>query len=139
MAQKGKRIADEVRQEYLEWLMTPPTEREPRTKSEVAAVLGVSERTLYNWEGSEEFQSALKGAKLKWGTRMVPEILGELMRIVSSAAKDSDRVSAARVLLNHLNVDVDDKADTPTSEQVAAVTKALEDAGYRVIGEQGSN
>lgn len=139
MAQKGKRIADEVRQEYLEWLMTPPTEREPRTKGEVAAALGVSERTLYNWEGSEEFQSALKGAKLKWGTRMVPEILGELMRIVNSAPKESDRVSAARVLLNHLNVDVDDKSDTPTSEQVAAVTKALEDAGYRVIGEQDSN
>src|SRR5690606_41148391 len=45
MAQKGKRIADEVRQEYLEWLMTPPTEREPRTKSEVAAVLGVDRKS----------------------------------------------------------------------------------------------
>jgi hypothetical protein len=73
---------EEVRREYLNWLMTPGSEREPGTKSDFATFYGVSRSTLYDWENSEDFQNQLRTLKSKWGVRWHGDILNRLMQIV---------------------------------------------------------
>ena len=54
--------------EYLEWLVTPPSERMPRTQLEMARVLSVDPKTLRRWEKKPIF-------KKEWDRR-VSEIQG---------------------------------------------------------------
>ena len=54
--------------EYLEWLVTPPSERMPRTQLEMAKVLAVDPKTLRRWEKKPVF-------KKEWDRR-VSEIQG---------------------------------------------------------------
>lgn len=54
--------------EYLEWLVTPPSERMPRTQLEMARVLAVDPKTLRRWEKKPVF-------KKEWDRR-VSEIQG---------------------------------------------------------------
>lgn len=132
MSQGYRKINAETKQEYLNWLLTPPTERSPRSKDAMAEQLGVTARTLYNWENSEEFQAELKSVKAKWGTRWYGDILGRLKGIIDEGT-DRDAISAARVLLGHLHVEVEDKSHDPTEDQVAAIRELLEGQGYKVI------
>lgn len=132
MAQQGRKVDASIREDYLNWLLTPPVEREPRTKTEKAAELGVTERTLYNWENSEEFQEAMRSVKAKWGTRWYGEILGRLMNVVDEGT-DKDAISAARVLLQHLHVESESQTHDPTEDQVNAIREVLEGQGYKVI------
>ena len=128
----GKKYDDSVREEYLNWLMTPPGQREPSTKKELALQLKVSERTLYNWEGSDEFQKEMRTLKGKWGVRWYGDILGRLMSVVQEG-QDGNAIRAAQVLLQHLEIAPVKADEVVTSEEVKAIAKALEDRGYKVV------
>ncbi len=128
----GKKYDDSVRKEYLNWLMTPPGQREPATKKELAVVLKVSERTLYNWEGSDEFQREMRTLKGKWGVRWYGDILGRLMAVVQDG-QDGNAIRAAQVLLQHLEIAPEKADEVVTSEAVAAIAEALKDKGYKVV------
>lgn len=54
--------------EYLEWLVTPQPERQPRTQGQLAQKLGVDPTTLRRWEKKPSF-------KKEWDKR-VSEIQG---------------------------------------------------------------
>lgn len=43
---------------YMDWLTTPPSERSPRSKSQLAQLLRVSVRTLENWAEQPEFRTS---------------------------------------------------------------------------------
>lgn len=50
-------LLDEKETRLLNWLLTPEHEREPSTKAELAAELGVSTQTLRRWEQYEHFEA----------------------------------------------------------------------------------
>jgi DNA-binding XRE family transcriptional regulator len=131
---KGNRHIDpSVREEYLQWLLTPPTEREPAQKREMAEHLGVSEPTLFRWEKSEEFQEALRNVKQQWGAAFQVDILSRLIDIIHSGT-DTAAIQAAKVLLPHIDAGPKETAEDELSEaHLAAIRKALEEEGYEVI------
>jgi hypothetical protein len=130
----NKNIPETVKLEYLEWLLTPPAERDPKTKPEMAAQLDVSLRSLYNWENSDLFQEKLSDVKRKWGARFYGEILGRLMDVVQNGT-DRDAGSATRVLLGHLVVDDVKESDkvSVNTESLEKLKAALKAEGYTVI------
>ena len=114
--------------------MLPPGEREPSTKTAMAEHLGVSMRTLYNWEGEPEFQAKLRNLKIEWGNRWYPDILQRLMDVVLNGPP-AQSVQASKVLLQHIdikeekeaaNVDLDEKL----REKMIEVAREL---GYEVL------
>lgn len=126
-----RNIPDEVRDDYLNWLMTPPTERDPQTKTAWAEQYGVAYNTLQYWEDSEEFKAALRGLKTKYGARWHAEILDEVMGVVRDGSPTA-KVSAAKLLLQHLDLgEKEDKATEVIPEAVEAIKKALEEQGYK--------
>lgn len=131
---KGNRYIDpKLKVAYLEWLMTPPGNREPTTKLAMAEELGISFKTLYNWESEPEFQEKLRGLKLQWGSRWYPDILAKLMDIVLNGPP-AQSVAAAKVLLAHIDIKDESKKEIEySSEALEALTKALEKEGYDVI------
>lgn len=131
---KGNRyIAPETKVAYLEWLMTPPGEREPTAKTAMAEELGVSFKTLYNWESEPEFQEKLRGLKLQWGSRWYPDILAKLMDTVLNGPP-AQSVSAAKVLLAHIDIKDESKKETEySSDALEKISKALQDAGYDIL------
>lgn len=132
---KGKRWVDpKVKQEYLDWLLTLPGEREPASKKAMAEKLGVHWRTLYNWEGTEEFQEAIRRVKLEWGSRWYPDVLVRLMDIVQNGPP-AQSVQASKVLLQHIDVKDVKEVDSPEfekelQERMKAIAREL---GYEVM------
>lgn len=128
-----RHIPDYVKDEYLEWLLTPPAEREPGTKEEFAAQHGIVSGTLRNWEKTDRFQDELRKLKGLWGARWYGDILGRLMSIVV-AGGDGAAIQASKVLLQHLEVgSADEQADGPSKEQLDAIRSALVEEGYTVV------
>ena len=119
--------------EYLEWIMTPPGQREPTTKEAMAEHLGVTARTLYNWESESVFQEKLRGLKLEWGSRWYPDILNKLMDTVMNGPPAQSN-GAAKILLNHIDIG-DQKKDQIefSNEMIEGITKALKKEGFEVI------
>jgi hypothetical protein len=132
---KGRRNIDKsVKDKYLDWLMSPPSERDPATKLEVAVVLGVVPSTLYLWEATTEFQDELRQLKIKWGVKFHGEILGRLMWIVTNGT-DTASIAAAKVLLPHIDTGPREvKEDDLTEEHLIAIREALKNEGYEVTG-----
>jgi hypothetical protein len=136
MAQGNRYIAPELKTEYLEWLMTPPGEREPPTKEAMALHLGVSSRTFYNWESEPHFQEKLRSLKLEWGSRWYPDILARLMDVVMNGPP-AQSVGAAKVLLSHIEIKDEKAGDLPEMEKelLKKMTAILKELNYEVIGE----
>ena len=125
----------EIRAQYLEWIMTPPAEREPQYKKDIAKKLGVNRSTLYKWENETDFQEQLRELKTKWGLRWHGEILGRLMKIVTEGA-DSQSIQAAKILLQHWDlspIDVESKDMSP--KKVMELAEWLNEKGYSTINE----
>ena len=135
MIMQGKRWIDPaLKVEYLEWLMQPPGEREPSSKTDMAEQLGVSLRTLYNWEAEPEFQEKLRSLKIEWGNRWYPDILNRLMEI-GLHGPPAQSVQALKVLLGHIDVkEIKADNDVIINEELAKRLKKLaEELGYEVL------
>lgn len=115
--------------EYLNWLLTPPGERDPKTKGAFAESIGVAVKSLYNWEHSEWFQSQIRQARGPLYASWYGDIVGRMKEIVDTGiAKDA--IAAARVLLPHLDVAEDDRQGEIDEE---ALMKALAAMGIRIV------
>lgn len=55
-------LDDPRKQRLLEWELTPPATRQPKTLKDLAADMGVSDRTLRDWKDKPEFQAAWRVA-----------------------------------------------------------------------------
>jgi hypothetical protein len=128
---KGYRNIDRsVKEDYLEWLMTPPAEREPSTKTEVAEQLGVAISTLWRWEQEPEFQEELRSLRAKWGIRFHADILARLMTIVQEGT-DTAAIQASKVLLPHIDTGPKPVSEEDISdEELRAIARALNEQGY---------
>ena len=128
-------IAPEVKAEYLEWLMTPPGERDPATKQAMAEHLGVADKTLYTWEKEPHFQEKLRTLKLEWGSRWYPDILSRLHDVVMNGPP-AQSVAAAKVLLSHIDIKDITKDDVPEMEKelLHKMKAILKELDYDVIG-----
>lgn len=105
---------------YIEWLTTPPHARDPRTERELAAVLDVYPKTLYNWRHDREFREV-------WQDNTDQVIGGEdrrqaVMDALFQAAKDEHNprhVQAAKLYLDAIG------AMSPQRVDVTVNNKAL--------------
>ena len=128
-----RNINDEVKKEFIDWLMTPPSERAPATKTEMAEHLGVSLKTLYNWEKTDEVRASLRRLKIEWGARWHGDILQRLMEIVTEGPP-AQSVSAAKILLQHLDTGTPEAEDKALNDDERHKLKvALEEEGWAVI------
>ena len=94
--------------EYLDWLSTAPSERQPSTKVNFAAQLGVNRKTLNRWEQNKVFRdqweqrvSAIQGS---------PERTQRLLDTLYNSAIDGDTRSA------HLYLQATNRMAPPTIE-----------------------
>jgi hypothetical protein len=90
---------------YVNWLLTPPSERDPKTKTALAESLGVSLQTLANYSKEAWVQREI-GDKARRVARVdkLPAVLENLYAIAAGDAesKPSEQVSAAKVLMDWL-------------------------------------
>lgn len=57
MGMKEELVLTQPQQEYLEWLCTVPSERQPVSKNKMAEHLGVDVKTLRRWEKKPAFRT----------------------------------------------------------------------------------
>lgn len=124
---------DDKKELYLEWLLTPPAERSPRTKREFAEYIGVAHKTLYNWERSDWFINQIRKVKGTLSVRWYGDIVNRMKDVVDSG-NDRDAINAAKLLLQHLEVP-DVKTDDGVDEEKLA--KALEEMGFTIVKSNG--
>jgi len=89
-------IADDARKvRFLDWLTTPPHERDPQTQTALAEELGVSTRLLRLWKADPAFRAAWdKQAKDIIGD---PEKIQRLLEDIYEGARDRNETLASRV------------------------------------------
>jgi hypothetical protein len=89
----------EVQRRYLDWLCTPPSERQPVSKNKFAELVGKSARTLRDWEAKPVFRDEWeRRAKDVQGS---PERHQRVLDTLFQKAADGD-VQAAKLWLTAL-------------------------------------
>lgn len=91
------RLDDPRKDRLLQWLLTAPAQREPSTKKALSGELGVSDRTLRDWEADPSFETAWRlGFKAVAGsTERTKAIMDQLYSDATDATNDR-RVQAAK-------------------------------------------
>ena len=79
-------------QQYLDWLCTAPSERQPPSKHKMALHLGVNETTLRRWEKKDVFLTQWKAAVDE--VQGSPERTARLLDTLYAKALDGDTKSA---------------------------------------------
>jgi len=106
--QTGYADAQERRERYLEWLLTPEAERTPSTKARLAESLGVSTQTLRNYAKDPWLQREL----IQRGRALARvERAQDVLESLFAQAKDPQNprsVQAAKVFLDWISKTVDD-------------------------------
>jgi hypothetical protein len=122
---------EEKAREYLEWLLTPPAERSPKSKAEFAAQIGVVPKTLYNWEKMEWFLREVRTAKGPLLAAWYGDVVGRIKSVVDNGS-DKDAIAAARLLMSLLELPEErsGKAAGSGIEEAAAAFKAL---GFELV------
>lgn len=129
-----RNIDPDIKKEYLNWLLTPPGQREPSTKKEFAEQYEIERKTLYNWEDEPEFQEEMRSIKVKWGNRWHADLLAELYRIALGSDSDNHRINAIRTLLSHLDVPENDKVSDEVHDEAARkIMEFLNEKGFKTI------
>lgn len=127
---------EEEAQAYLQWLLTPPAQRSPKTKREFAESIGVGFKTLYNWEKTDWFIKEMRAAKGPLFAAWYGDIMGRMKEVVDTGA-DKDAVMAARLLMSLLELP-EDQVKTQTSNTDDFV-KALEAMGLEIVAKADVN
>ena len=108
---------------FIEWLTTPPTQRQPPTEAEFARMIDVHVKTLYNWKHDREFREVWQGE--------TDQVIGDLdkrqavLDALYSAASDPRNprhVAAAKLYLDAI------KQMTPEREAANRAVGSLTDA-----------
>jgi len=128
--------SSEKARDYLDWLLTPRAQRVPKTKREFAESIGVSFKTLYNWEKTDWFLKEVKSAKGPLLAAWYGDIMGRLKSIVDEGS-DKDSVMAARLLLTQLELP-EEKGVSAIPQSVEDMLEAMKALGMKVVEETGS-
>jgi len=88
----------------LEWVLTPPVKREPKTKTALAAVLGIDRRTLHDWLNEPVFRARWEkeSKDIIGDPSKVAEVIENmrLMALDGNMRTPSARVGAAKLYLD---------------------------------------
>lgn len=91
------------KQRFLEWLLTPVSERNPRTMQELADELGVERRTLTNWKTTDrEFMEAWEARYL--ATIGSPERKQKLLDVLERTASDPDDPKHVQAIKTYFDI-----------------------------------
>lgn len=112
----------EPQRRYLEWLCTPPMERQPASKNKFAAEVGYSARTLRDWEAKPLFREEWE--KRSKDIQGSPERHQQVLDTLFAKATADGDVQAAKLWLTAM-----DKITPPTVKVDQTVTskKAIAD------------
>ena len=140
----GSSATEERKESYIEWLLTPKSERKPNTKTQFADVIGVSTQTLRNYARDPKVQSELirRGRAINKVER-AQDVLDSLYNMATGQgdleyrATPAAAVSAAKVWLDWTDQQVSEGNDIPLEELskeellelVSRVYDAVDDSG----------
>lgn len=114
-------VSDWRHREYIEWLVTPPAERDPDTTQGFADKIGVTTTTLAAWRRNAEFLAAWEHTyRLTVGS---PEKQNKVMQELLSTATDRTdprQVQAARLYLEAVEAVKPKKVDVTVTNGRAA-------------------
>lgn len=104
----GSSQTRESQEVYVQWLVTPASEREPQTKSALAEQLGVTLRTLNYWE-----KTPFVVKRVSQETRNHAKVVNAstVLDALYTTATDTDsprQVSAAKVYLDYIDKGVEE-------------------------------
>ncbi|MEW6016476.1 MAG: phBC6A51 family helix-turn-helix protein [Pseudomonadota bacterium] len=88
---------ENARQAFAAWLATPKGYRVPATYTEMAAQLGVTERTLYNWAIDDDVQEAVSKAMVQQAADGLTAAMDALAKIAADPS-NKNAVNAQRLL-----------------------------------------
>lgn len=127
---RSSREAKQQRQAaYLAWLLLPKDEREPRTKTEMAARLGVTIQALLGYERDPAFADEVRS---RLGHAFKVDRLPALFEALYVTATDPDnprQVTAARTLLEWFGRSQAEASNQHLSELTDEQLAALAEAG----------
>jgi len=84
---------------YVEWLLLPPSNREPKTKTALAEQLGVTYNTLNNYDREPYVQRELtERARASFKTVSLTEVLASLRDIATGRAYETTHGGEVRVV-----------------------------------------
>jgi hypothetical protein len=95
---------DPRKQRFIDWLVTPPTKREPRNQALLAEEMQLSERTLVKWKTEDDFRQAWQERSLKvvGNPDRAKEVLDSLF-LVARDVRARNHVSAAKLYLEAID------------------------------------
>jgi hypothetical protein len=114
---------DPEKMRFIEWLTTPPTQRQPPTEAEFARMIDVHVKTLYNWKHDREFREVWQGE--------TDQVIGDLdkrqqvldtLYEAASDPRNPRHVAAAKLYLEAI------KQMTPEREAANRAVGSLTDA-----------
>ncbi len=100
MKQNDELTLNSTQQQYVEWLCTAPSERQPATKKAMAVHLGVDITTLRRWEKKDVFRQAWKDSVDE--VQGSPERTQRLLDTLYAKGLDGD-VKSAQLYLQATN------------------------------------
>jgi hypothetical protein len=128
----GSSLKRERQEAYIEWLLTPKAERQPRTKQDLAEMLGVTPMTLRNYTRDPFFQQELsKRGKAINKVERASDVLDALYRRAIDVDEGAPAVTAAKVWLEYTDKAVADMAaadleEMPKDELLALIEKVYD-------------
>ena len=121
---------DPRKMQFIEWLVTPPTKREPRSQDLLAIELGVAHRSLSKWKTEEDFRKVWQERSLKvvGNPDRAKEVLDSLF-LVARNPNARNHVPAAKLYLEaidaikpkQLNVSISHDASKLSDEELDAL------------------
>ncbi|KKL86154.1 hypothetical protein LCGC14_1947560 [marine sediment metagenome] len=136
----GSSLTEMRKEAYIEWLLTPTSERVPSTKKEFAAMYEVTTQTLRNYARDPKVQSELvrRGRAINKVER-AQDVLDSLYNMATSKgdleyrATPAAAVSAAKVWLDWTDQQVSEGNDIPLEELSKEELLALVSRVYDVV------
>jgi hypothetical protein len=119
---------------YMEWLLTPPADREPRHRNGLAELFGVDVRTMSGWSEHPQFRE-------EW-QRRVTRIVGDpsrgqrIMDTLYAAA--TDPMNRAQVQAAKLYLEATNAIRPPAVELTVKRTTELSDDELNTLLSQGA-
>jgi len=69
---------DQLKDELVNWFVTPEELRTPKTQIEIYTALEIPERTFYGWTAHEDFATLIIKRSLNLAKKMMPQVVKKL-------------------------------------------------------------
>lgn len=131
MATTESLLEDSRKVRLLDWLTTPPSERQPQSQNKLAEELGVSARLLRMWKAEPTFRALWE--------KQAKEIIGEpdkvqrLLEQMYEGATNPEETLASRVRAADLYLKAVDGIRPPAVDAAAKTAREMSDAELEAL------